>query len=666
MLKKFRFQLLATYLLFTLLLVFSFQLNQNYFKRSERLVSVIEEIKNIHLLFLEDQKAFHTFLNYEIKDKDFYLKGQSHYTSIHHNIYWKITNRLDSLAKTDEFKKFGKINDTHDILALMDEYNAVIIKLIFKIRAIGTEGAGLEGEIEYNSSNLADIIDINRHIYNLRIAEKNYFIKNDSTYLKDLHREAFTIKRNLKKDDKQKQIHNAALDFLENYVTAFDSLVSMENAIGLSSNTGLKKKTDILANEIASKFISLKDEAIVYKSSLEKKLFIYYLALFLLLIFVGIMLSISLSGKQTKRISLLSENIGYFIKSEFSDADKYELKSSNDELGGLIRNFKILQKEIMTLIFGFKEKVAERTAEIYAQKLKIEQQNDELIETNRAYARFVPHEFMKFLNKQNIIELKLGDSVQYEMTILFSDIRSFTSISEMMSPKENFEFINAYLSKIGPIIRHNNGFIDKYIGDAIMALFPQNPEDAVICALQMQEALKEFNREQIEKGLFGIKVGTGIHTGLLMMGPIGEHERMDSSVIGDSVNLASRLENRTKTYGAEIIISEYMLSKINVPEKYAIRFLDNIKLKGKSSLTSIYEIISDINQQEKTLKLNYQPKYAEAVRKFYDADYQDALVIFKELNKLNPADIAVQYFVAKSIDNIKLKEVNRVGKFSIN
>ncbi len=379
MFKKFRYQLLATYLLFTLLLVIAFVLNLNYLKKSERLTSVIEEIKNIHLLFLEDQKALHTFLSYEIKEKEFYLRGQSNYTAKHNEFYWEISNRLDSLSKSNELKNFEKANIINDISAFLDDYNAVLIKLIFKIRAKGTDGAGLEGEIDYNSSNLAGFNFINtNHIFNLRLAEKNFLIKNDSSFLAEMHKEAFYIKNNIKKDLVKKQSADSALYFLENYITAFDSLVSMENTIGLTTNSGLKKKTDILANDITDKFIFLRDNAIVYKSNIEKKLFIYYLIFFILLIVLGISLSISLSRKQTKRISLLSANIEHFINSEFTDTNKFKLKSTNDELGGLIKNFKILQKEIDTLIFGFKAKVAERTAEIFEQKIRIETQNDEI------------------------------------------------------------------------------------------------------------------------------------------------------------------------------------------------------------------------------------------------------------------------------------------------
>jgi class 3 adenylate cyclase len=310
---------------------------------------------------------------------------------------------------------------------------------------------------------------------------------------------------------------------------------------------------------------------------------------------------------------------------------------------------------ILFVFLYLRESPADKKRRIY-QDL-IETKNIQLFTTNIAYARFVPENFIRLMKKPNIQEVKLGDSVQHEMSILFSDIRSFTSISELMTPQENFDFINSYLKKISPIVRQNKGFIDKYIGDAIMALFPENPENALTCALQMQDALEKFNQEQKAKGSFEIKTGIGIHTGLLMMGPVGESERMDGTVIGDCVNLASRLENYTKTYGAEIIVSEYLLSKISQMEKYSIRFLDNIKPKGKTSIVSIYEIINKPFLPENKKKLDYQSQYMQAVKNFYITEYQAAFEIFTELNNLNHADKAVKCFLDKTVNKLKLLDI---------
>ena len=209
-------------------------------------------------------------------------------------------------------------------------------------------------------------------------------------------------------------------------------------------------------------------------------------------------------------------------------------------------------------------------------------------------ARFLPSEFLKLLDKTSIIDIQLGDQIEKEMTVLFSDIRDFTSLSEKMTPQDNFNFINAYLSRMEPIIHENHGFIDKYIGDAIMALFPNNADDAVQTALSMLKALADYNLTQGNHPVHPcFNIGIGIHTGKLMLGTVGGQNRMDGTVISDAVNLASRIEGMTKTYHANLLISEATYSRLNDHSKYTIRPLDEVKAKGKTEAVMIYAVSSN-------------------------------------------------------------------------
>ncbi|MBD0390326.1 MAG: response regulator, partial [Nostoc sp. C3-bin3] len=247
-----------------------------------------------------------------------------------------------------------------------------------------------------------------------------------------------------------------------------------------------------------------------------------------------------------------------------------------------------------------------------------------LSKINAAYGRFVPHEFLHFLGYESIVDVKLGDNIQKDMTILFADIRSFTTLSESMSPQENFNFINSYLSRVSPVIRAHNGFIDKYIGDGVMALFPESANDAVQGAIEMQKQVSLYNEHRQKQGYAPIAIGIGLHTGSLMLGTIGERERMESTVIADAVNLASRLEGLTKLYGAGILISEQTLSCLDRPEDYKYRFLDRVMVKGKKAAVSVFEIyepdpvpIIELKKQtsavfEKGLHLYYQQYFASA------------------------------------------------------
>ncbi len=269
----------------------------------------------------------------------------------------------------------------------------------------------------------------------------------------------------------------------------------------------------------------------------------------------------------------------------------------------------------------------------------------QLSKTTLAYSRFVPYEFLKFLGHESIVDVQLGDQVQKEMTILFSDICSFTTLSEEMTPKENFDFINSYLSVVGPVIRKHGGFIDKYIGDAIMALFPESAEDALQASIEMIEQLSMLNIERQKKNLLPIKVGIGIHTGSLMLGTIGEHERMETTVISDAVNMASRMEGLTKLYGAGIMLSVETLCQLDDPAKYELRFLGRARMKGKKYLVSVFEIFQGDPPHVIELKNQTRTEFERAVHLYENKKYIQALPIFQSVLRINPEDKAAKVFI---------------------
>ncbi|ERT04143.1 HAMP domain protein [Lyngbya aestuarii BL J] len=270
-----------------------------------------------------------------------------------------------------------------------------------------------------------------------------------------------------------------------------------------------------------------------------------------------------------------------------------------------------------------------------------------LLKINNAYGRFVPHDFLRFLGHESIIDVKLGDHVQKEMTVMFSDIRSFTTLSEEMSPQETFDFINGYLKQVSPIIRKHNGFIDKYIGDGIMALFPQSSEDAVQCAIAMQKTVSAYNQELQKQGKLPINIGIGLHTGTLMLGTIGEQERMESTVIADAVNLASRLEGLTKLYGAGIIVSEKTLSRLSDFQNYGYRFLDRVKVKGKNIAAGVFEIYDGNPESLQALKIKTKSDFEQAVFLYHRQEFQQAEAILQQILTVNPDDKAALLYLQR-------------------
>ncbi len=271
---------------------------------------------------------------------------------------------------------------------------------------------------------------------------------------------------------------------------------------------------------------------------------------------------------------------------------------------------------------------------------------------NTAFKRFVPNEFLRFLNKIEIEEIDLGDTSEAELSVLFTDIRSFTDLSEKMTPEENFKFLNNYLRFIGPVIDRNDGFIDKYIGDAIMALFGGNratgAQEAVTAAVNMQETIKEYNRYRRSSGYDPITIGIGINTGKMILGTIGFETRMDSTVIGDSVNLASRLEGLTKKYAIPIAISKFTLNALTDPEKFMVREIDTVQVKGKQQPVTVYEVFDNNEADIREMKRRTLGRYNEGIALFRRGAWRESHGVFRELARKLPTDRVVEIYEARS------------------
>lgn len=311
--------------------------------------------------------------------------------------------------------------------------------------------------------------------------------------------------------------------------------------------------------------------------------------------------------------------------------DNYTIVRTNDEIGEMSEGYNLMTTRLREYIY------------------KISQMNE-------AYSRFVPNQFLEFLGKENFVDIQLGDQVQKEMTVMFSDIRCFTELSEEMTPKENFDFINHYLGYMEPVIRKNNGFIDKFIGDSIMALFHESVDDALDAAIEMRQTLEQFNTDRIDLGKATIDSGIGIHTGNLMLGVVGGEGRIDGTVISDAVNLASRLEGLTKIYHTSIIISEDTLIKLNNPGKYNFRFLDVARVKGKKEAVYIFEVLDGEPEEIRILKTETKGLFGKGIEAYKNRKFKEATEIFTEVVKINPMDAAASFYI-KRCKNITGKEL---------
>jgi len=271
-------------------------------------------------------------------------------------------------------------------------------------------------------------------------------------------------------------------------------------------------------------------------------------------------------------------------------------------------------------------------------------QNQEIEKTYVAMEKFVPRELMTLLGVDKLAHMKFGDCTKKEVTVLFSDIRSFTTISEDMSPQKTFDFLNSYFELMAPIIRQYNGFINKFIGDGIMAIFPDKPEDAVDAAIMMLQVLQEHSHELLKHS---IEIGIGIHTGRVILGTLGDRDRMEATIIGDTVNVASRMEEMTKYLGTPLLISANSYELIDERENYLVRYLGPLEVRGKMMHLPVLEVYNadppEIRERKQALKNDFQ----KALLCFQEGNRAEARKMFEEYQAANPDDGAIAFYLSK-------------------
>ena len=295
-------------------------------------------------------------------------------------------------------------------------------------------------------------------------------------------------------------------------------------------------------------------------------------------------------------------------------------------------------------IRNYNEAMRQREAEL---SRALSSQGDHLQAALEAFSRFVPRELIRLLGKEGVSELHLGDQVQLDLSILFSDIRSFTSLSETMTPRENFAFLNSYLARMNPFVWENGGFIDKYMGDAIMALFPRGAGSALSAAVAMIGHLPVYNQHRAAFGYAPIRVGIGVHSGRVMLGIIGHERFLQGTAISDAVNLASRLEELTKVYGVSLVVSSHVLFDLEDPNRFEFRFLDKLHLRGKQEPVSVYEVFDGDAPDVRARKRRTRNEFEKAVYRFHAGDARGAREAFEALREGGEPDPPVEIYRAR-------------------
>lgn len=208
---------------------------------------------------------------------------------------------------------------------------------------------------------------------------------------------------------------------------------------------------------------------------------------------------------------------------------------------------------------------------------------------------FVPRQFLSRVAPRGVESLQVGNANEFDMTILFCDIREFTAIAETQQARDTFAWLNVFFENINQAVMNHNGFVDKYLGDAVMAVFDRDAAhamDALAATAQICDSLEAFNRERHQYALNDpIRIGIGVHSGLGLIGTVGANQRMDTTVVGDVVNTASRLENLTKVYHCSVVMSETVIDRLPTDHPFAYRWLDLVIPRGKKKQLNIYEFL---------------------------------------------------------------------------
>lgn len=278
-----------------------------------------------------------------------------------------------------------------------------------------------------------------------------------------------------------------------------------------------------------------------------------------------------------------------------------------------------------------------------------------IIESQRdSYARFVPEKMLELFDKSNIIAVKPRDCKALDLTVMFSDIRSYTSISEGLSCRGVFDFLNTYFEMTNPIIDANGGIIDKYIGDAILSVFPKSPDGALRSVITINRNLQKLNEERRKTAAPEILTGTGIHFGSVDLGTVGDSTRLQATVIGDAVNLASRLESATKAFGVRILMSEAARARLERPEEFHLRLIDTVRVKGKQEPIRLYEVFDLDEPSVKENKLRTASVFSEALKRYKAGEFSEAVDLFAQCAKSCPEDTVAAAYVKRCSTLIRI------------
>ncbi|XID90217.1 HAMP domain-containing protein [Paenibacillaceae bacterium WGS1546] len=263
---------------------------------------------------------------------------------------------------------------------------------------------------------------------------------------------------------------------------------------------------------------------------------------------------------------------------------------------------------------------------------------------SEASYRFVPQQFFRALGKKGILDIRLGDQVQQNMTVLVANLRDFRQLSRALSPKDNFNFMNSFLKRFGPLVRREDGLISKYSGAGFMSLFPGHPEAAIRAAVAIRQELIAYNEHRDASGFAQVDIGIAIHKGPLMMGIIGEEMRWEGNVISDDVQRTALIEQITSSLGASILATSDYFGQLRDPERYGHRMLGRIRPEGMEEPIELIDVFEGDPEPLRKAKERTKALFERGLSLCQEGRFLDARETFVEVLKANRHDKAAKLY----------------------
>ncbi len=266
------------------------------------------------------------------------------------------------------------------------------------------------------------------------------------------------------------------------------------------------------------------------------------------------------------------------------------------------------------------------------------------------FERFVPPAYLRRIASKGLGAIRLGEADQQWVTILCCDIRGFTALSERFTPSQLIAFVNRLYERITRVVGERQGVIDKFLGDAVLCIFEgaDSAERAVTCGAKMLTTVGSFNREEGRPADHAVQIGIGVHTGPVILGTIGSSDRMDSTVLGLTVNLAKRLEEATRSLGVDMLVTDQVANKLPMGHGHQVRRLGEASLKGFSEPVGIIEVCDHEPPGVWHLKSQVEPFIGEGIEFFKAGRFEAALLKFQMAQNIYPQDLPLKLLMTST------------------